>query len=381
MQRNAKIAVILTILGVLIIGMGVSYAGDHGDKTVEAEVLEFDFFHNAKLDTTFDDLQKIGVDYGDDLLATLGDQSLVAVMARDYNGIASYEGFVVWKNSEIMFGVFNYQLQKMMTIKEGDVVTISKIGRNPYADKIPNYSKKYSSDPDDFPSMEVFSNFRMVDEGEVTPGLLYRSASPWTSGNRAPYADEFYRENGVDCLICMDASYETIAKYVDEHPDYYASELFKQGKVICGEYETLIHSFPEQTKKFMDTFLESEGSIGIFCKLGRDRTGLYCAILEGLAGASYQEIRDDYMESICNYFGIVKDSEEYKVILDMYTNREFFLFNHYEQVPSIPNIKWRDLEYIEYDPEAVFTKYLIDYVGMDADKVQAVKDKLEGMGF
>jgi hypothetical protein len=42
---------------------------------------------------------------------------------------------------------------------------------------------------------------------------------------------------------------------------------------------------------------EKEGLYLIHCSLGRDRTGVVCAIIEALCGATYQEIVDDYMYS------------------------------------------------------------------------------------
>ena len=43
-----------------------------------------------------------------------------------------------------------------------------------------------------------------------------------------------------------------------------------------------------------------DGSIGISCSYGRDRCGYYAAVFEALAGATYREIQDDYMVSMCN---------------------------------------------------------------------------------
>lgn len=47
-----------------------------------------------------------------------------------------------------------------------------------------------------------------------------------------------------------------------------------------------------------------------------DATAYYCAILEAIAGASYEQIVDDYMETYKNYYGITKDAypEQYEAI-------------------------------------------------------------------
>ena len=50
-----------------------------------------------------------------------------------------------------------------------------------------------------------------------------------------------------------------------------------------------------------------EGPYLIHCALGKDRTGFVCALLEMLAGASYQEILDDYMLTYQNFYHVTKD--------------------------------------------------------------------------
>ena len=59
-----------------------------------------------------------------------------------------------------------------------------------------------------------------------------------------------------------------------------------------------------------------EGPVYIHCLEGKDRTGFVCALLEALAGASYEEILEDYMETYDNYYGITQDShpEKYEAI-------------------------------------------------------------------
>ncbi|MBR6910783.1 MAG: tyrosine-protein phosphatase [Candidatus Methanomethylophilaceae archaeon] len=128
----------------------------------------------------------------------------------------------------------------------------------------------------------------------------------------------------------------------------------------------------------IDSLLESDGKTGIFCTKGKDRTGFYCAVIEGLAGATYDEILADFMESFCNYYHIEEGSEEYEVIAKNYPQRVLYLYDHTELIPHPEKVDWGSVEFEKFDPEEVFTKYLVDYIGMDADKVQKVKDKLTG---
>jgi protein tyrosine/serine phosphatase len=63
---------------------------------------------------------------------------------------------------------------------------------------------------------------------------------------------------------------------------------------------------------------EADGPYLVHCTEGKDRTGFICMLIEALAGASYDEIVDDYMITYDNYYEIteVKDKAKYDVILE-----------------------------------------------------------------
>ena len=378
MDRKGKIAVTVTILVVLLVGLGVGFFSDSGTESIEAKVIGFDQFDNAVFNLTMDDFATIDAGLGDDVCVTIGSDTVPAIICKNYNSIASFEGFLLMNDSGAHFGFFNFVLGKMIDVKIGDTATFTKAGRNPYVDKIPNYSKDISDDPSGFPSSDVFANFRAVNIGDITPNTVYRSASPWNSGVRAEYADGLYEEYGVDYLLCLNMVYDDAEQYAKMHPEYYVSKLFEEGKVTCESFSPQVHGNPEQTREFIDMYLETDGTIGIFCKLGRDRTGIYCAILEGLAGATYQEVRDDFMVTVCNYHHLEEGSEEYETVASMFIDRDLYMLDHFEEIRNIRDIDWRSIDYEEYDPEEEFTSYLIDYAGVEPEKVQLVKEKLRG---
>ncbi|MBP5694694.1 MAG: tyrosine-protein phosphatase, partial [Bacilli bacterium] len=59
-----------------------------------------------------------------------------------------------------------------------------------------------------------------------------------------------------------------------------------------------------------------EGPYMVHCVEGKDRTGFVMMVLETLAGATYNQIIDDYMITYDNYYGInkTKDLNKYNVI-------------------------------------------------------------------
>jgi len=41
-------------------------------------------------------------------------------------------------------------------------------------------------------------------------------------------------------------------------------------------------------------------------------------------------------------------------------------------------VDWANTEFEKFDPEEVFTRYLVEYVDIDADTVMKIKEKLTG---
>jgi hypothetical protein len=52
-----------------------------------------------------------------------------------------------------------------------------------------------------------------------------------------------------------------------------------------------------------------DGVFAVHCLEGKDRTGLFIAMLECLEGATLDEVMDDYMLSYYNYYGVEPESE------------------------------------------------------------------------
>ncbi len=380
MDKKLKMATVTAAIAIVVV-LACTMMSDIGNEhrsAITALVDGFDSYGDLTLTVTEEELQSIGVTYGDDIRLESETDSFLAMYIISNKGVPSYSAFISFDGDKACLGFFNLDARNCTDLNEGDVVTLSREGRNPNYDKIPNYLKGYTDDPEDYDSPIVFSNFREVRGGDLIPDYMYRSASPWNAGNRSPLADDYLKEYGVEFMICLNLNEDEVAKQVEKNPDAYASDLFKEGKVLSHRLHSAIHLYPHDCEFVIESLLKAEGKIGIFCTQGKDRTGLHCAVLEGLAGATYDEILDDFMESICNYYHIEKGSEEYDIVSKMYPERVFYLFAHPELIPHPEKIDWNNVVFEEFNPEEVFTKYLVDYVGMDADKVQKAKGKLTG---
>jgi hypothetical protein len=60
----------------------------------------------------------------------------------------------------------------------------------------------------------------------------------------------------------------------------------------------------------------------VHCMEGKDRTGYVCALLEGLCGATYEEIVADYLVTYYNYYNITpeKDRDVCKTLISLKLN-------------------------------------------------------------
>ena len=68
--------------------------------------------------------------------------------------------------------------------------------------------------------------------------------------------------------------------------------------------------------------LNDGGPAFIHCLEGKDRTGFVCMLIEALAGATYDEMKSDYMETYRNYYNITEtdDKARYDEVVNVYFN-------------------------------------------------------------
>ena len=380
MDRVSRLPIIALIAVAVIIGF-IAIAGESDDQepTIRAEVIEIIHGNTLVLDIGMDDLESLGAEIGDDILVKIDDDAFSALLSPSskYKGIPIYGGYITEVSGKVTVGYTSCN-HVTLDYKVGDILTLSREGRDPIIDKMPNYLNGHSDDPDDYDNDVVFGNLREVAGGDLVPDRLYRSASPWNAGNRSPIADDYHKKLGTEFMICLNMNEEELAGYAEMMPEAYASGLYREGKVSCQLVHAAVHSYPDDMRFLIDSLLEAEGRTGIFCTYGKDRTGFYCAVIEGLAGATYDEILTDFMASMCNYYHIEEGSEEYDTIAENYPQRVLYLYDHTELIEHPENVDWSDVEFEKFDPEEVFTGYLVEYVGIDADTVTKVKEKLTG---
>ena len=310
------------ILIVMIIALCFAFAGCGAAKdapVLEDCAIEHDVkYGNINAMISIDDFHALGFEFGD---------SLNVAFSNGYTmeDLPYYNGFYVdigdpevigYPGAETIQITVNYGDDPWETagVTEKDTVTISLAEKGKYKSIQDALDLQYSDDRADYENDEVFGNFRAVRCAEIKPDTLYRSASPCDNKyGRADCVDDLCEEAGIRYIMDLSDSSEEIEEFVgaeDFDSDYFLP-LYESDNVIPLDMNADYHS-EDFARKVAEGFIaisEQEGPYLIHCVEGKDRTGFVCALAEALAGASYEEIVDDYMLSYENYYGITEESD------------------------------------------------------------------------
>ncbi|MCF0199058.1 MAG: tyrosine-protein phosphatase, partial [Bacteroidaceae bacterium] len=188
--------------------------------------------------------------------------------------------------------------------KEGEKISINLKQKAAYLDVQTALGMKYTNNREDYASDQIFANQRAVNVGRLAKDRLYRSASPFDNqANRAAYASALMEQSGIGTVLNLSDTEEKMQSYT--LPPY-SKTMWEGGNVILCPLKsdptdivynyTLIEALRQMAFR--------QGPYLIHCVEGKDRTGYVCAMLEGLCGATYQEIVDDYLITYDNYYGV-----------------------------------------------------------------------------
>lgn len=278
-------------------------------------------YNGVYIKKTFDEFNAFGFEYGDSVdivfsngyeltdipyfsgfYTAVGDPLLVAYPGYEYIDACIYNGDGLWS-------VGNFE--------PNDTATISLHEKGKYLSRETLLKVKYTDDRNDYASDEIFANFRNVKTGNLKKDILYRGASPIDNQhNRARYADELIEKSHVKYDVNLSDTVKDITDHFnsDDFDSDYFKSLYEEGRVsitpLTMNYKS--EEFAKMIVKAMTDMSRNEGPYYIHCLEGKDRTGFLCMIIEGLTGASYEEIIKDYMASYDNYYQVNENNNKEK---------------------------------------------------------------------
>lgn len=329
MKRRIILAAALVIaLVAIFFGLSRCSSEDVGPKTTVSDlnVIHESEFGGVYLSMPIDEFNDAGFAYGD---------SVKIVFSNDYvlEDIPYYNGFYTQVGEPLLIAYPGYayikaqinsgdDLWEVAELEDGMTAEISVVTPGKYANIQDARDIHYEDDRGKFESDEQFANFRNVVVGDITEGVLYRSASPCDNQhNRATYVNSLIEEIGVKSILDLADNNEKIQGYISEEGfdcDYFLS-LYETSNVIPVALNMNFGSEEFKTKLAdgLVRMTEDKGPFLVHCTEGKDRTGFVCMLLEALCGASYDEIVEDYMITYDNYYGIsrTQEKEKYDIIV------------------------------------------------------------------
>lgn len=213
---------------------------------------------------------------------------------------------------------------KEIGVTPNETVTITLGEKQKYALAQQLNKLKYGWAKSKFANDEEFTNFRSLSGGNLKADYIYRGASAIdNTGRRVADVNKLLEKNGIKTLIDMADTNATIEKMQAKkgHNASYFDKLYQEGNVVALGMSTAFASdeFKEKMVLGLKEILKRDGPFYVFCLEGKNRTGVAAILLEALAGATYDELVADYMQTYKNYYKITKEKEPkmYKQIVDL----------------------------------------------------------------
>ncbi len=327
-------------------------------------------FGAAMLDFTAEDMAKAGFTLGDVITITIGKKKI---------DMPYYDGFY-GRNGEylcvayptyptICFTANNVGLPEELTGLEGTRITIKLKEKGGKIDVQEALSMTYSNERTKYPSDEAFANAREVTVGNIAPGLLYRTSSPFSDEIcRAYYVSDYIEGQGVRTVLNLADTKEKMQSY--DMPPYSRTLWENDDVILCPlKADPTADAFNDSLIVALQKLISHPTPYLVHCVEGKDRTGYVCALLEGLCGATYEEMVYDYLKTYENYYflDLEKDRKVCDALVSLRLNMCLTYYADVEDEAELPNV----------DYGKAFASFLLNH-GMTQEQIDRLVDTLTG---
>ena len=304
----------------------IEHETEFGGVYIKIGIDEFNdlgFSYGDSVDVVFDNGHELkDIPYYNGYYVDAGDPLLIAYPGYEYIKVAVNYGDDLWDEFNLKLGNNTESLWTSLSLEEHNKVTVTLNEEGKYRDIQDACDIHYYDEREKYDSDEMFANFRSMDLADLKENIIYRSASPCDDQHkRASYVDKLISEAGIKTILDLADNYDKIERYIgaDDFNSPYFLSLYEDGHVIpiALSMNYLSDDFGMKIVQGFNIMAELEGPYLIHCTEGKDRTGFVCMLIEAMAGASYDEIKDDYMLTYYNYYRIdeTKDKDKYDTIL------------------------------------------------------------------
>ena len=372
MKKEKHLIVLSVIICQLVFSVALTSCSDDDttDNTpvLKGKITSYNEFGAAMLSFTETDMTNAGFTLGDVISITIDDKKEIVM--------PYYDGFYT-RNGEflcvayptypsICFTANNIGLPKELTDLEGHSVTVRMKEKGGCLDVQTALSMKYSNERIEYPDLSdaEFANARTVKAGNIPSGILYRSSSPFSNDiKRDIYVSEYLQQEKVRTVLNLADNEEKMLSYKDIPP--YSLSLWKEGNVIlCPlKADPTADDYNHRLIEALKQLPSHPAPYLVHCMEGKDRTGYVCALLEGLCGATYEEIVADYLVTYDNYYYInpAKDPVLCNTLVSLRLNTCLMFYANVSDESQLPNI----------DYAKAFSSYLLSH-GMTQQQLDAL---------
>lgn len=292
-----------------------------GTQSFSGTVAEIDKYGNVRLDVTEEAVKLSGVEIGDILEVRFNDKTLVLPFATAYGDVDRSAPLIRLNKGFVQMAINYGNFATFFSVALTNTVNVSVLEKGSYKAQIELRKLVKSEERKDYLSDQAFANFREVSMGWIKPGILFRTSHPSVADSRSSYVAKFVQDYQIKTIINLA---DTQAELQDniKNSKYY-EDLYNDGSVIAlgMGVDLLSKDFAGKLKTAFEFMIDHKGPYAIHCLEGKDRAGIVSAILEGLMGATVDEIINDYMITYENYYSMVKGTERYDLIAKIMTDQ------------------------------------------------------------
>ena len=337
---------------------------------VRGQIVLYNEYNGAMLDVTAADMKDAGFTLGDLISLTIDDKEITMPYYDGYyapNGeylLCAYPTY-----PSICFTTSNIGLPQELMGLEGHTVIIKMKEKGGSLNVQRALGMTYTNNRSDYPTLsdEEYANARVVTVGNIPTGILYRSSSPFNNKiKRANYVSEYLEREGVKTALNLA---DTEAKMLSYDIPPYSRTLWEGGNTILCPL-TADPTSEDNNAKLIEALKQLPSYPApyvVHCQEGKDRTGYVCALLEGLCGATYEEMVADNLLSYKNFYNITPE-KDYDICKSLLTLRLHICLMYYTGVyeeAQLPTV-----DYVE-----AFSNYLLSH-GMSQQQLDALVQAL-----
>lgn len=330
------------------------------------KITSYNKYGAAVLDITEKDMTNAGFIFGDVISITIeGKEIVMPYYDGYYNANGEYVCVAYPGNPCILFTANSVGLPQEFRGLEGHSVTIRMKEMGDCFSVQQAMGMKFTLDRNDYPDLSdaEFANARAVSAGKIAKDMLYRSSSPFSNEiNRAYFVSAYLESEKVKTVLDLSDDEKDMLSY-DMPP--YSRTLWEEGNVILCllRADPTADDFNNRLIAALIELPKHPAPYLVHCKEGKDRTGYVCALLEGLCGATYEEMAADYLTTYKNFFHVTPETapDVCNTLLSLRLNP---CLMHYAGVSDEAQLP--DVDYVK-----VFSDYLLTH-GMNQQQLDAL---------